>query len=978
MGVRGLTTYARQHDNVISQVQEFPRRLGDNANTRTHVAIDAWAWVYEIWLTFFGAESVQGGHYYEVSEHVHDFVHAWRTVGLEPVFFWDGPVPLVKQSTFLSRRASIAAANSAFMRSSAASRASRSFQMECYPAPPLLGDAVRFTLNDLGVDSRSMPGEADSAVAEFAESMGGLAVSKDSDFFILCSRGQARARYVPLDTIEYIFEDNSKQEQHTPRPSTPEQPAESPADDGFEAVTTRKGRSKARSQALAAAAAAMTLRSSQQSSEYPPSRHAKHKVLKCVRMRAYSSQALAVQLRLPPALLPVLGSVIGNDYSTPTQDSVLFRHLQRSTDKIREACQVVHTQWQRAANMARDSKRAMLTSRSLEIRLASKTLLKASMEDRNDGHEDDDAGSEHSSEASSLTATPTLGAASNTVVGAPVDRVRTLIEATVNALLERADVATHRTYYVSDGEKEACIESIIESVAAYSLLTTVDSAHLFGKSRAAFLSSDNPDDKSPLALYRRAFEKADFPVQLVAAMTERSCTMTIAPEDPDQKGVHVGAAREIRMWVYAILFQVWGMDWARETMEEPKREQPFAGSSSHADSDPAASYRPRPYREGESADDVISVDTESSASEEVDADDDADHSASAGSVDGSGDPLTATFSPPEEIKPPPAVTEYVRKGDRLVGELVPIAKLKDLLRESSDSLSSTLGDLLAQYDASSGGEEDDKATSLPQSDPRPVDAPLLPLRTRLELYRHALHSNSSTSAESTLPEVPLHLLPLAASLRHIIAYTAEAAGESKRRLNWTRVEIAAAVRTGCMTSYVFSQRKVTDPPRPHILPRANWVQPTTRGIHLASTLQLMLESSHYLSSSLLLSSELSPLHTLFDGPLFQYLLSTSSSTTPAAISLPREVNEQAEEVLKFVLYGHEDDLGIDLAELRKLRKENKKKTESTSQIDDTTQESTADGAQSKNKGKKKKGAAGENGGAGSRGNAFAMLLDQVE
>lgn len=989
MGVRGLSSYARQHDAAISEVRVFHVKddAADGASAsasanaasplasapRVRVAVDAWAWTYELWLNLFGGDTVQGGHYYAVSEHVQDFVHAWRSVGLEPVFFWDGPVPLVKQPTFLARRQAIASANSAFMRSSAASRASRAFQRECYPAPPLLGDAVRLTLLEIGVEIRNMPGEADSAVAEFAESQSGngdaagLAVSKDSDFFILCSRGAGRARYVPLDSVEYIVRDVAADGAagETKDTLAEQQQSASSSTDGFEAVSTRKSRSKARSAAAAAAAAAASASAaaaSSHTSSWPPSRRSSSSTrLSSIRLRAYSSHALATQLHLPPALLPLLGSVIGNDYSTPTQDSVLFRHLSRSTDKIREACQVVHEQWQRAMTLARDSRRAP-TRQSLEIRLASRSLLKASIQGGGGGSDVDETSSEYScsdvdasaaslpSSSSSATATPTLYGGSNTIIGAPslqddgaapvVDRVRSLIEATVNALLERADIATHRAYYVSDGEKEACIDSIIESVAAYSLLSTVDSSHLFGKSRAAFLNAgegdidgDNASSASPraqaLAAYRQAWQASAFPTQLLAAMTERVCTMTIAPEDPDQKSVHVGAAREVRRWVYAILFQVWGMDWARDTMGEPPREHESALQETASVS--SSSHPPPRYKEGERADDVISVDTESSGTEEEVEE----------AVEAPPPPpaTSAIFSPPEEIKPPPAVVEYVRKGDRLIGDLVEIHSLTDMLGADKSALPTALGDVLAQYSAaaaaasttatSSSANGQAAATSatsssLPTSDPAPALAPLLPLRTRLDLYRHALQSGGTDAAAAAAAAFPQQLLPLAATLRHIVAHTARAAGESRKRINGTHAEVLAAVRAGCMAWHVFQQQQQrgqhsTD----DVLARSHWVQPSTRGIHLASVLQLTLESSHFLASALLLShAHLAPVHTLFDGPLLQYLL---ANPNPSTEILPGKVAQMADDVLAFVLHGQEDQLGIDIAELKRLRKENKKK-----------------------------------------------------
>ncbi|CAO1629247.1 unnamed protein product [Sympodiomycopsis kandeliae] len=964
MGVRGLSSFAQNHEAVISEIKEYTTSSSQDCDRREKVAIDAWAWVYEVWLHLFG-ESIQGGNYTDVAEHAADFIHAWRSVGLEPVFFWDGPVPLIKQATFLARRAALAATNSAFMRSSSTSRASRTFQQECYPAPPLLGETIRCAMHAQGVQNVCLPGEADSAVAEFAESNQGLAVSKDSDFFILCSRGAGKSRYVPLDTVEYLIQSrpqDADQKEPCPQNGDAGTPSAQDDTDGFEAVTTRKSRTKAKNTAAAAAARLAAAASRpERSSPWPPSRHDTDQKLKSVRLRAYSSHALAAQLRLPPALLPLLGSVIGNDYSTATQDSVLFRHLTKSTDKIRETCEVVHAQWQRAANLARDPKRSM--TRSLEVRLASRTLMKAAMEDN------DDARSEYS-DGSSVTATPTiLGGGSTSVmdaatIGPPVDRVRSLIEATVNALLERADIATHRTYHVSDGEKEACIESIIESVAAYSLLTTVDSTHLIGKSRSAFLSptydldnasSTHPswdkDTRQVLSLYREAFNTASFPAQLVAAMTERICTMTIAPEDPDQKSVHLSASREIRRWIYAILFQVWGMDWARETMEEPVREQP-AGDQVEQESIPSghANGNRKTYKEGESPDDVISVDTESTYSAVDSNAQQQEEGEGEEAVEGQLERLTV-FTPPEEVKPPPAVKEYVRKGDRLVGELVEIPSLVSLLRENQEEdMPPTVSELLGQYTASNGNPIE----GAPESDSRPSIAPLLPLKSRLDLYAFALCCNLHTDA---MKRVPMELVPLVLCLRYIIIHTAKVTGESKKRLNWTLNEVISAVQSGVHTH--FSSQQGHSP-----LLKQKWIrEPSTRGIHLSTVLQLLLESSHWLSSTLLLSSTLPSMHTLFDGPLFQFLLSHDGNISDPSI-LSVETRQMSEVVLEAVLEnGVKHHLAIDLMELKRLRKENKKKAKKESTTTDGKE-----GGKKSNKGGDKEG----------KKNPFAMLLDQVD
>lgn len=991
MGVRGLTTFARDYQGAISELRTYHAAASSSSSSskpRTTLSVDAWAWVFDVWLTHFG-ETVQGGNYADLIDFVKDAIAAWRACGLEPVFLWDGPMPLAKQATYVSRRAVAAANNSAFMRSSSTSRASRRFQAECAPCPPLLGDAVRSALLEEGVESIITQTEADGAVAELAEETHGLAASKDSDFFVLCSRGQGNARYTPVDTFEYVM---VKQAPASPAPADSVDPADFEEDGGFQAVTKKRRRNRNPAPVADPASELYVL-------SRPPSRFPQDDAkLHSIRLRAFSSFQLSAQLGLPPALLPLFGSIVGNDYSTSTQDSVLFRHLHSSADRIREAADVIKREWQkRNIAAAKQAKRATASASSLEMRLAAKSLLGAS--------NDDDSRSEYS-DASSATATPTgFGEAHPpaSINGTVADPVRGLVEATVKTLFERADLATHRVYFVPEAQKESCIESIIESMAAYSLLTNVGTANIHDAS--AFFQATLPTEakRQALELYRSKFRSGFFSPTLISALSERIAVMTMCPEDPDQKSVHVGAARSVRRWVYAVLFEVWGMDWARESMDEPVLEP--SPEPEEVPSEPATNG----YKPGERPDDVISVDTESSASgSEFEP-----SSMTDGESRGGWDPLSlksgpgsvidgddrTTYVPPSVVKPPPAVREYVRKGERLIGELVEIPKLQDLLEEADDELPHSLSEMQAQRTAFTSPPSphvDERPRTGPSSEPVPSLTPLLPSRTRLDLYRHALHSG-----DAAMEAVPREVLPLATSLRHIITFVAEETGESKKRYNWTLPEVASAVRMGCHIAEVHQQRKrvaegadrgetaatdnVPTPSTPFapVLDRSLWVQPTARGIHLSSMLQLVMESSHMLAGALLLCPDEVPLpYTLFDGPLFHLLLAKGGKVSQA-MRISKQTQATANAVLAAILdNGREDDLAIDLEELKRQRKENKRKNkelrasseagaEAASESDSASVEGSG---KSKNKNKnKKKGGSAKSSGGGSQ-NPFDLLM----
>ncbi|PWN23975.1 hypothetical protein BCV69DRAFT_279882 [Microstroma glucosiphilum] len=935
MGVRGLATLAKSYQAAISEVLEFPVAAASSSQRKTTtLSIDAWAWVFEVWASHFG-ESVQGGNYADLIEFVKDAVTAWRACSLEPVFIWDGPVPLIKQSQYLDRRASIAAGNSAFMRSSQASRSSKRFQLESYPFVPLLAQAVKAALADEGVTSVIAQAEADGAVAELADESGGLAASQDSDFFILCSRGSGRGRYTQIDSWEYMVEDKESSNGHS---SVIEAPSSGSVgdSDGFEAVTSKRRRNRSKG---SIDASSNQRGSGAQSLPYPPVRgpESESKLIG-VKLRVFYPQKLAAQLRVPAALLPLLGAVAGNDYTTALQDTVLFRHLQTGPERIKEAAEVIQREWIRTIGgpgAGKQVKRATVSSsRSLEARLAAKSLMGAVRE------MDDDARSEYS-DASSATATPAQMAASNSSLSnapaPPLDPVRYLVGAVVSSLLERADVATHRSFYVSETDKEACIESIIESMAAYSLLTNVSASQL--DDPAGFWSRVLPGEENRRALqrYRDAFEAGAFSEQMVSAMASRMVATTLAPEDPDQRSIHVGATRSIRRWIYAIIFGVWGMDWARETMADPTADlNGSEGEGEGSRTAPTPYLRSNgPYKAGERPDDVISVDTESESESEGENVERAGPSAPGSVFNGEDDDGDRDTYAPPFVKPPPAVKEFVRKGDRFVGDLVEIVKLADLLAQDVESLPPALAEVHAQYLAARTEAKPSHASAPePTSDPLPALAPLLPSRTRLDVYRHALQS-----AGEAMNTVPLSVLPLAASLKHIIGTLAAEAGESKKRLNWTLVEVTSAVLAGCHVAAVHSARQGRSGTKTELLPRSFWVQPTSRAIHVASTLQLTLETADSLASALLLNTSpspgddiaLPPPHVLFDGPIFHLLVANEGRRTKE-MNISDETQNLAEQVLQAILAnGAKEDLAISAEELKRLRKENKKKAKASAE-----------------------------------------------
>lgn len=793
------------------------------------------------------------------------------------------------------------------MRASPASR-TRRFQAEVGLLPPLLWHCVVSTLDSLGVETVQGETEADSLVAEYAETLGGYAVSNDSDYFVLCGRGCKCKGYVQLDSIEYLIDLPASASQ-----APEEQMSQSTEDDGFEQVG-RKGKARSRKGQPAEAFATRVV------AVHPPSEEVG--TLAAVRFISYSSPKLAAQLQLPLALLPLLAALVGNDYTGPSQASVLFRNMPSGAERIQEVAQALRTEWRAIGlgNQSRDSRRVR------------------TLKGTNGAERDADTRSETGfSVASSATATPTR-AHQQAGLDLPADPVRAMVEAVVGRMLARADV--NRSHYVATGELEAIVDAIIDSVCTYSLLTHSAAPHLSSPSAAFFKPTSSESKSLALAAYQKAFRRANFNARLVEALTLQVFITRQFAEDPDVRSVHVGMVRTIRAWTYAALFSVWGMGWARESMEEPPplldedEDEEQSAPNVNGNGKPKRWIGGGGYAPGEDPEDLIDVETPPSSLSGAGTEDEEDSLPSRpGSV--AGDAVGAEEG---QIKPPPAVCEYVRKGDRLVGELVRIPSLAELLRGESDhqtasdnaraQLPTSLADLLGQYEAASTADAEaldrERRGSVPTSDPSPPPTPLLPLATRFDLYLHSLHAHTER-----VRALPQEFWPLAASMRFIIIEEAERLGESRKRWNWNRAEVTAAVRAGCAARRM--AKKPFDVQGAYAssasAPTAV-AYPTTRNIHLSTMIQLVLEGAHHFAQSLLLTPEPLPLpHTLHDGPLFHTFLASAETngddTATATVGSADHADVAA--VLDAVLHGLDDLLAIDVEEQRRERKAEKRR-----------------------------------------------------
>ncbi|PWN42368.1 hypothetical protein IE81DRAFT_323516 [Ceraceosorus guamensis] len=919
MGVRNLSSFAQENARLLCETLSFSCQASSSASLQPSaqsspafltveeaaqtsprygraLVVDALAHMFAM-IGRGDFDVARGGDYALFVASIQADVNAWRAAGLHPIFVFDGPNLPAKLPRQVSRRQQAAKEANLYMRSPPASRSISSL------APPLLSyamlDALQHTTPPTTVVLAET--EADGVVVELAHTLKGHAVSEDSDYFVLCARGDDTS-YVPLSSFEYVVD------LPTDTAVTADASSE-PADEaGFETVPRRRRRGRGPAPALPSSSDTTAVLHA------PPTDLS---MLREVRFGSYSSAALARLLDLPVALLPLFAALAGNDYLPELQARILFEPF-RGSERLKEAAAVLRRAWLASANgkKAREMRVNAQTTRSGPGRGSMALSIAA------------DTPSESGSvAASSATATPLQSTFLQSQQLKQVDPVRALVQDCVGLALQRAEqIRPNR--YVSTGEKEEMVDGIVESAATYSLLTHSQGADGLPSPASQFFSTPPPPGTRARGVeaYRQAYKQGKFHVDLVTGLCHRVYIGKVFAEDPDQQSTQKFAAQEIREWAWAILFDTWGMWWARETIEEPEVD---AGDD-HQGLDHVAQALRRPfggaYKDGEMPDDVISVNTESS-----------EEQSESGARDMEGDAMLDPDALPNRpnsaladrvedgnydglgrLKPPPVLTEYVRRLESVTKDILPVSTLAELLEARGTSLCASLQPLRDGhiYDA----------------------APLLPAETKHDLYLCALKADTSS-----MRALPSQVQPLAACLRYIVHSDADRYGEKTAKMAWSMEELRAAVRSSIAALGIWKEperalpsrvKRLTGELEAHEIARSKNTDagsrrdealfPTTRALHASTALQLVLEASYLFSQSLLVDQEAHPPpFALHDGPTFHAIM----LKRPSGEAGRDTTLEQA--ILSAVLEGGlEKHLAVDLDLERRARRQQRKKGQS--------------------------------------------------
>ncbi|KAI0249246.1 hypothetical protein BJV78DRAFT_1229292 [Lactifluus subvellereus] len=480
MGIHGLATYLRENRALST-----PLILSyDQSKSKPTVplVVDGWSFIYEL-HNQSRLPWVYGGELGEFHDLVIRVVRAWISVGFRPHFVFDGPYRLSKFATCTMRTTqSIIQPSLLFFRTSPLSRTNPRFLRENSILPSLCYAATLTALRSLNesVEILIADDEGDPFAVELAGRLKGYVTGRDSDYVVLNAEGYAG--YIPMDQMVWS----------TANSQANGEGGQIQDDAGF--VVARK--SKARGHANEAQSSFQGI--------IPPDT-ASELYLSCV---VYTPHGLAAHFQISITLLPLLGALIGNDFTTDRRpiNKLFFERDMTTSQRIA-----------RAANALK-----------------------------------------------SVTAVAT-GTSPKKKARHQITSVVDFVDLTIESLLIRSMTT-------GSGERESIVEKTVEATLQYAIPKHSDRDEEFNLSispcplhRADFcpliesLSSNHPTEneteaqKQVRSLYISAYRRGHFSPGLMDVLTTGTAWPELFLENPDVETVSRSLGRPIREWVYALL-----------------------------------------------------------------------------------------------------------------------------------------------------------------------------------------------------------------------------------------------------------------------------------------------------------------------------------------------------------------------------------------------------------------------------------------
>ncbi|KAI9462610.1 PIN domain-like protein [Russula earlei] len=474
MGVHGLATYLRDNLRALSSSLVLSHEQS-KYKSALPLVVDGWSFIYEL-HNQSRLSWVYGGELGEFRDLVIRVTRAWISVGWKPYFVFDGPYRSSKIVTCSNRMTqSVAQPSLLFFRTSPLSRVTPRFLRENSILPPLCYAATLDALRSVSdaVEIYLADDEGDPFAVELAGRLKGYVTGQDSDYVILNSEGYAG--YIPMDQMVWGVNSHRDREE-----------CQSQDDNGF--VVAQKGKA----------------RDAFNRGIIPPEINDELS-LNCL---VFTPHTLASHFQISLSLLPLLASLIGNDFTAerlPTNKLFFDRNMTPS---------------QRMARVA--------------------SVLK------------------------SVSAVAT-GTSTNRRIRHQITNVVEFVGLTVESLLIRPTS-------VRSGEMENIVEKTVDATLQYTIpknqdfgdgsitpcvLHDVNSCplvgHLFRPTSGHLTENENEARKEISFLYISAYRHTHFSPGLMDVLSTGTAWPDSFLENPDLETVSRSLGRPIREWVYALL-----------------------------------------------------------------------------------------------------------------------------------------------------------------------------------------------------------------------------------------------------------------------------------------------------------------------------------------------------------------------------------------------------------------------------------------
>ncbi|WVQ98179.1 hypothetical protein IAU59_005301 [Kwoniella sp. CBS 9459] len=354
MGVRGLESFIKENRTSLCRTISLSASDHSEDKERTPVIVDAWSIVFKLYLDSLPWTS--GGEYLRFYQTVKRLVNAWRRVGLEPIFVFDGPAPAEKHETLIQRGQEKIVACQLFYTTSVTSRSAPSFSRQSggVVLPFFASHAFILALHRLDVKTHFVPqGEADGVCVVMADKIGGYVLSRDSDFPVLVGRTERCKGYVPLNMLNWI---EGEIIPPTSSSSTSASASVFPPDGKYRPPGMRAAMTNQQSfQPVQNNRRGQAYHPDHRHSSLLPSPSFENPTLV---LTTIPPQALRHRLRLPATHLPLFASLCGTDYTPPSITQQFFEPSLSVVQRIEKAARILREQLYSPSNQQPSSGRS--------------------------------------------------------------------------------------------------------------------------------------------------------------------------------------------------------------------------------------------------------------------------------------------------------------------------------------------------------------------------------------------------------------------------------------------------------------------------------------------------------------------------------------------------------------------------------------------------------------------------------------------